>query len=288
VAATSSGAIRGSGVIPGEEATDGGGTDGGGTRPDVRPAITIAASPLEGVSPLTVSFMANAASSRPIDETRTQWDFDVDDGILVDSTVRNSAHTYTIADGEVRTIIAELRMSDVDGNTGSSRVAIQVRGARATTGGPVTGGDFTILVGSSSNPDANLTEGTSPLSVLLSIEAASLPGTLQSISWDLGDGERSSSITVPHTYVNESGSPIRVAISATVTTVTSGGTSISSSATKLLTVMPGDADTDPGNPSLPGTGVPGRGNNPTGACGSMGLIPLLAMLWTLTLLRRRR
>jgi hypothetical protein len=289
VAADSTGRVRGEGDIPGDAGGgSGGGNDGGGTRPDQGPAITIAASPLEGISPVTVRFMANATSTNNIDESRTQWDFDISDGVLVDATTRNTSHTYSVAQGEVRTFVAQLRMFDVQGNAGSAQVAIQVTGLRARDTGPVSGGDFNILVGTPNNPAANLSEGISPLQVVLSVEADSLPGVLQSIAWDLGDGSRSTSLTVPHTYVNQSETPLRVPITATITSLTSGGTNVSSTATKLLTIRPGDEAVDPGEPDLPGTGpTPGDGGGGS-TCGAVGLIPLLAMFTTLTLIRRRR
>ena len=285
--------MSGSGII----LIDDSGSDGGetpppdGGTPSSGPSVTIQASPLEGDSPLTVQFRGNAVSDIEIDDDRTTWDFDVDDGILVDATTRNASHTYTVSPGQSRRFIARLTMYDIENNGGIAEVAISVVGPQTGDGGGLIGGnDFRIIAGVAGNPDFDVDEGTSPFDVLLSVDASSLSGDLQSIAWDLGDGTRASSLVVPHTYVNESEETQRIAISAVVITTTSGGATNSSVATKLLTVHPGQSETNQDDPSLPGTGAqgPGGSSSPCGAMGFVTLIGLFGGIGTLRLVRRRR
>lgn len=284
VAADSTGDVRGEAeLIAGVASGGSGGGGGGGSLPTTGPAVTIAAAPLEGTSPLTVRFTGNALSSKAIDDSRTAWDFDVNDGVIVDSTSRNAQRTYTVPEGVTRTFIAQLTMYDVDGNPGSERVSIQVRGG-TNGGGDTSTSNLRIVVGTPDSPAANVSEGTSPFQALLSIDATSLSGTLRSVSWDLGDGTQSNSLTVPHTYTNTSDEDLRIAVSATVTTVTSGGTTLSTSATKLITIHPGEEDGGGGDtPTLPGAGVGGGGS--TSACGIISTITLVLMVFGLGLMR---
>lgn len=280
VATDSDGNTRGEGELlaPLPEGQTGGGSGGGGgtTVPDEAPAVTIRASPISGQSPLTVRFTGNAISARAIDESRTAWDFDLSDGTVVNATSRNTSHTYEALPGERRVYMARLTMYDVDGNAGSAQVNITVEGAASSSGdGSIDNGEFNIVIAAAGSPDSSVTSGTSPFGVILSVNSSSLPGTLQSIRWDLGDGTTATSLTVPHTYVNTGETDLRLAISATVTTVTAGGATVTMTATKLITVRPGSAVVDPGDPNLPGAGVSGGGGRV--ACGSLGMIPLLLM-----------
>lgn len=279
VATDSDGNTRGAGEIlaplPDDETGGGGGVDT--PVPVDVPAVTISASPISGQSPLTVRFTGNAISARPIDESRTAWDFDTSDGTVVNASSRNTSHTYDALAGERRVYTARLTMYDIDGNVGIAQVNITVDGAASSSGdGNITSGDISIVVASVNSPDSNVSSGTSPFGVILSVNSSSLPGTLQSIRWDLGDGNTATSLTVPHTYINTGAVDLRLAVSATVTTVTAGGATVTMTATKLITVKPGTETVDPGDPNLPGAGVSGSGT-PRTACGSLGMISLLLM-----------
>jgi PKD repeat protein len=285
VAADSTGDVVDAGTVVGE---DSGGPSGGGTPPPQGPAVTINVSPLEGESPLTVHFSGNAVSELPIDESRTIWDFDVDDGILVDATTRTATHTYFVPDGVTRTIIARLSMFDTDGNAGSAEVGIRVEGAPAPDDDvPDSSSDLRIIFGLPNTPGSDVDEGTSPFSVSLTVDASALPGTLQSISWDLGDGDRATSLVVPHTYVNSGDTALRIPVTVTVATVTAGGTTVTSTTTRIITINPGIPVVDPGDPDLPGTDPHGPGG-PATPCGPVGMIPVLLMLLGLNGLRRTR
>ncbi len=274
------------------DGTDGGTNGGGGTAPPAEgPAVTISASPLEGDSPLTVNFRGNAISVLPVDDSRTTWDFDTSDGILVDAVTRNATHTYEAPAGVSKTFIARLTMFDDAGNVGFEQVAIRVDGPALQDIGGITSSDAEIVVSLPGNLGSNIDQGTSPFEVLLTIDAGSLEGagSLQSVtvSWDLGDGDRAIGLSVLHTYINESEAAIRIPITATISITTSGGSTVSSVATKLITVDPGTAVNNVEEPRLPGTGAHGEGG-PAAPCGAMGLIPLAVTMTSMLLLRRRR
>ncbi len=290
VATDSDGNIRGAGEIlatlPDSQSGGGGGGGGDPTIPADAPAVTISASPISGRSPLTVRFTGNAISARSIDESRTAWDFDTSDGTIVNASSRNTSHTYDALAGERRVYTARLTMFDVDGNLGSAQVNITVDGPPSSSSdGNISSGDINIIVAAAGSPDSNVTSGVSPFGVILSVNSASLPGTLQSIRWDLGDGSTATSLTVPHTYINIGENELRLAVSATVTTATPGGAAVTTTAIKLITVKPGTATLDPGDPNLPGAGV--SGGSGRAACGSLGMIPLLLMATPLWIRRRR-
>lgn len=265
--------------------------------PTNRVAVTIMATPRAGTSPLLVAFNGNAVSDIPIDETQTAWDFDAADGILVDTRERFASHTYEMPAGQTRRFRARLTMVDMEGNTGTGEVEIFVDGGGSV---PPTGGggnDLKIIVGTESNPTANIDTGASPLNVVLSLDASSITGQLQSVFWDLGDGTSATSISVPHTYRNSSGEVQRVAVSATVTTKTTGNTTVSTVVSKLITITstPATGPIDDGEGCvIPGSGNCNDNNGGTGAgcggggaCGAMGVVmPLLGLL-SLRLMRRR-
>ncbi len=255
------------------------------------PAVTIQATPLEGESPLSVQFRGNAVSTAAIDESRTAWDFDTSDSTLVDSSNRTAVHTYTVEAGAKESFKATLTMFDVNGNSGSAEVTIQVTGpeTEASSAAQQSKG-VTIAIGTVNNPGANITSGTSPLTVLFSIDAASLAGELESVTWDLGDGDKATSLSVPHTYVNTSDRTQRIAITATVSSITSLGVISKASSTRFLTVEPGSVSTDSNNPNLSGAGVSGGGSatTPCGAVGMVSWLGLFGVLLSVRLVRRKR
>lgn len=251
------------------------------------PAVTIQASTLEGNSPLTVNFKGNATSTVAIDESRTAWDFDVASPPNIDSTSRDTTHTYEAGDSETRTYVARLTMYDINGVAGSEQVAITVHGAEGDSGDP-TAGQLQIIVGLPGTPDSNVSSGTSPFDVVLSVDATSLAGDLQAISWDLGDGSTSSSLIVPHTYINEGTFSLRIPITATVTMTTSSTTTMNISTTRIITVAPGSGGNDNGDVGeceLPGTCADGPGGSAS-TCGTIGMLPLMFLVLALSWMRR--
>lgn len=293
VAVDTDGNVTNSGIIVGDPTSGmtGGGGGSGGTTTSGTPAVTIRATPLEGPSPLSVQFQGNAVSDVAIDDSRTAWDFDTSDATLVDSRNRTAVKTYTAEPGLTRTFSATLTMFDVNGNSGSAEVVIRVVGAETEASlGTQTNDGVRIAIGTVSNPEADVISGTSPLSVLLSVNADSLAGSLESVSWDLGDGDKSTSISVPHTYMNTSGRTQRVAITASVSAVSTLGARTTTNTTRFLTIEPGAVSTDGGTPNLGGTGVPGAGGVAT-PCGVAGLITLIGtggILFSIRLVRRQR
>ncbi len=251
------------------------------------PAVTIMASPLEGRSPLTVDFNGNALSEVGIDKSQTQWDFDTGDDSTVDATVTSRSWTYTVPPGEVRTFTARLTMYDIMGNPGFAEVRIRVTGEDADDGAMVTTtGEIRVLVGVPGTAGSDVSQGTSPFGVELRIEADT-PVNVQSVVWDLGDGTRATGLAAPHVYVNEGDTPLVLPVTATVTTSTAGGATVTTTATRLITVLPGTAGPDMGEPELPGTRPLGEGG-PATPCGTLGIVPLLFGVGFLMLLRRRR
>jgi len=288
VAADTSGNVVDNGSLPSNAPDSGGGGGGGGGVVTPGPKVTISVSPTEGTSPLSVRFMGNAATDLAIDEGRTAWDFDIDDGTTVDSTSRNATHTYVVAAGDRRTFVARLTMFDVEGNVGSAQAAIRVEGG-ASSGGGGSSGSVSIQISNPSTVGSDIDEGNSPLMVQLSVDTSGLEGQLQTIRWDLGDGTRANSLFVNHTYVNETGSALVLPINVTVTTLTSGGTTLTNSASRTLTVFPSTGGGGSGDPNdIDGVGaVPGQGGGTSSLCGVGMTFPLLIGVLFLAGARRR-
>ncbi len=285
VAADSTGDVLDSGTVVGEES---GGSSDTSPPPPQGPAVTISVSPLQGKSPLVVQFSGNAVSDIPVDESRTIWDFDVDDGIPVNATTRTGTHTYFVPAGEDRVFTCRLTMFDTAGNAGFAEAGIRVEGAEVADdgeGSSTSTADMRIIIGLPNTPGSDVDEGTSPFSVLLSVDADDLQATVQSVSWDLGDGGRATSLVVPHTYVNNGQVVMRLPITATLIGVTPGGTTVSRTVTRIITINPGLPVVNPGDPDLPGTGTHGEGGAAV-PC-SVGVLPLFLIVLGLTSLRRR-
>ncbi len=255
------------------------------------PSVVINVSPLTGESPLEVTFQGNAVSELEIDDSQTSWDFDTNDGITTDSSDRTTTHTYTVAAGIERAFTARLTMFDAEGNDGISEVTIRVTGPSVeSTGTEVGPGDLAVVISRPGSPGSDIDSGQSPLDVEIGLQATSITGILQSVSWDLGDGDVATGLVIPHTYTNSGADSIRVPITATVRTTTAEGQTVSTVAFKVLDVEPGDGETDTETPTLPGT-TPISGTDSIFApCGATGLIPLLFVAFSLSLVRwgRRR
>ena len=237
---------------------------------------------LVGLSPMTVTFDGNATSEFPIDSTQTAWDFDISDAISVNTRQRNAQYTYEVLAGETKVFTARLTMVDTRNVAGIAEVNIEVRGGDEIS--DAEDGSVRILVELQGSSGSNVDRGTAPFDVVLRIDSANVSGTLQSVSWDLGDGSPSpTSLSVPHTYTNETSQPLVRVVTATITTISPSNTIETIRVSRLITVDPGIAEQTI-NANLNGTGVT-DGNNGA-ACGLGVVLPLFAA-GSLMLLRRR-
>ena len=248
---------------------------------------------MEGLSPLTVEFNGNAVGDLEIDGNMTEWDFDVEDEILVDATVPQATHTYIVAPGESRKFTARLKMFDVIGNEGSASVQIRVTGPTEDAAfDESSAAEVSISVDASNAFDDRCQTdvcGVSPFDVLFSITTveSNISLAVQSVVWDLGDGTTAASQSVAHSYVNVGSSELVLPVTATVTFVTTGGATVPRSVTRLITVLPGTSITDPDEPNLIGTEPLGGGGTVVSPCGILTILPLLGCFGGLLWLRRR-
>lgn len=255
---------------------------------DAGPKVSISVSPLSGDSPVTVNFSGNAISSLPIDENKTKWDFDINDLTTINVNSRTAQYTYVVDAGETKEFIARLTMVDTAGNIGSAQIGITVKGPASdsiTSGGGDQG--IRIIIGVPGTVGSDVDEGTSPFQVELSLDTSELSGSLQAVRWDLGDGTSASSLFVTHTYVNETEEAFRLPITATITTLSSGGITGTIVASRRITVLPGSAVTEPPDVTLDGT-VPAGAGGSAMPCGAVGLLPLAVMMASMMWLRRER
>ena len=267
----------------------------------VDPIVTINVSPLEGYSPLTVRFSGNGFSPAgfDIDDARTSWDFDTEDklrdGISVNATSRSAQYTYVLppdmlAEKTTETFIARLTMYEtaVPAHIGAAQAVITVHrsGSVSPTGGDTTGG-VQIVVREQGGAD-EVTAGTSPFEVELSLQTTGINGVVESVLWDLGDGNLKNSSQVSHTYVNQTESEFSLTITATVTVLTPDQSRVRTTTQQQITVYPGDAASETQDIELEGT-QPIRGSGAGGAaCGILGIFPTFVMLGSLMWLRRGR
>ena len=322
--------------------SSGGGNGGNGGTTGSPPRVSIDVSPLQGTSPLEVSFKGNAVTDAAIvdyccydcnengvedafdifsgdsldenfdlipdecdnnggaiedgelipcptpfaidDAVRcTGWDFE-DDG-AIDTRETTTQHIYTTLPGETMTYRARLTFTDAENRAGSQSVEIKVE---PETGGGQTSGsaELMIMISPPGSSGVDLDSGEAPLDAELTIDASNLPGRLVSVGWDLGDGTVASSISVLHTYHNTSDVAMTYPITAQVfTTVPSSDPSGAYFASRLLRVEP-----EPETPTYNDSNINGSGTNGGGAgvvpC-ALGIVPLLATMIGLALMRRR-
>jgi len=171
-------------------------------------------------------------------------------------------------------------MFDVDGNPGFAEIQITVEGPAQDEAAGGGSSSIRIVVGIPGTVGSDVPSGVSPFAVQLSIDASNI-GDVQSIVWDLGDGTTSTSLVVPHTYINETSAELRIPITANVT---ASGRLLT--ATRLITVFPGSTVIRTGDPTLDGTGA--QAGTATTACGALGVWPVLLTAGCLGFARRRR
>ncbi len=151
---------------------------GGGNQP---PTAVAEANPTSGTAPLDVNF-TGSNSSDP-DGTIQSYSWDFGDGNS--STLADPSHTYSSAG----TYTAVLTVTDNQGATGTDQVVITVNSAGGGNQPPTA------------VAEANPTSGTAPLDVNFTGSNSSDPdGTIQSYSWDFGDGNSSTLADPSHTY----------------------------------------------------------------------------------------
>ncbi len=208
------------------------GGDGGGSTAPVssgRPRVSINVGPLSGTSPLEVRFQGNALSENTI--TSRVWDFG--DGQSADRST--TIHRYVVSGAEERTFFPTFTVTDEFDNVGVRTVAVHVTGETSTDVGTV--GDVRIVIGLPGSVNADVDEGDSPFAVELNV-AGSAAGSIERVTWDLGDGGAAETISVPHTYVNFSGVARTLPISVEVVSTTSSGQTVSQIATRFITIQP--------------------------------------------------
>ncbi|MBW2702535.1 MAG: PKD domain-containing protein, partial [Deltaproteobacteria bacterium] len=138
------------------------------------PAVEIGASPIEGIEPLDVQFVANAAGGNvPL---TFAWDFDADG--VTDSMQMTPMHTFAAGSHEV-----SLTVTDVDGDTATDTVTIEVDAD--------TEPEVTVA--------ADPASGQAPLTVGFTCSATgiNLPYTY---NWDFGNGQMSNLQNPTYTY----------------------------------------------------------------------------------------
>lgn len=254
--------------------SDGGNGDGGLPPGGGQPKVSISVTPLFGTSPLTVSFMGNAQSSVPIESFH--WDFG--DGSTANT--RLAQHTYTVPSGSQR-FLAVLTVTDVNGQTGTRAVAIDVVAPGSGGNGGGQTGSLGILISDPAIPGSDIGgEGIAPLSVILSAQVSGVSfAALDSptIFWDLGDGNIATSLSVAHTYQL----PGRFPITATVE---SPSLAAPLKATRFIDVL-----TSTSSPTPTPTATPGNGGSSGGfGCGIGAVMALWCTLFGMIALRRLR
>lgn len=269
-----------------------GSADGGGgsTTPVSvgKPRVSIRVSPLSGSSPLDVEFKGNALSDNPIESS--SWDFDDDQT----STQSTTTHRYETNGGQSRRFFPSFLVTDDQGNIGTRTVAIDVFGADGA-GDQGEEGEIRIVIGLPGSVGSNVNGGTSPFSVDLNIAGTPVNGNVESVMWDLGDGTRAATISVPHTYINNTQEAQTLPISVEVTISTPNGTIIRQVATRFITIepdpnpSPAESTTTAVDASSPATNAVEQPSSDPGVpsmCGAGAMITMGSM-FCLALIRRR-
>jgi PKD repeat protein len=272
--------VNSQGVVVGAGPSAGGAGSTPVTIAPSMPAVTITANPLFGNSPLTVQFHGNALTDSPI--TSVRWDFD--DGTMSDTAT--VTHTYTVTNGTTQRFIATFTVTDSDSDSSSRSIAIDVTDTSNAGGGggtnePPPDSSVRIVVGTPGTVGSNVDSGVAPFTAELSLDTSNLQGSLTSVSWDLGDGTRATSLSVLHVFT----APGIYPITATVTTQTNPSTTMQVTTTRLITVEPGLAGNGNVNRNS-GFRLPPASTGGGAPCG-VGMLALFASLAGLALMRRR-
>ncbi len=154
------------------------GGGGGGEAPNLAPVADFTISDNTGKTPLAVSFDASTSSDNDGQISSYSWDFG--DGQSGSGVTIN--HTY-IGAGNFTAI---LTITDNDGATNTSSKVITVNLNQSPVASFIT--------------DVN--SGVLPLAVSFDASASSdSDGQISNYSWDFGDGQSGSGVTINHTYI---------------------------------------------------------------------------------------
>jgi len=248
----------------------------------VVPLVSITAIPVSGTSPLTVEFRGNALTESGV--ASEEWDF----GDGATDTQSTTTHTYTVPDGESQTFIATFTVVDVDGQTGSKSLSINV--VSPVTGNTNDNGDAEttvtmILTDDEGRPLDTSEAQQAPLRVYFSVDVTRLTLDVSRVVWSFGDGSSSETgISATHEYESEGS----FAAAVEVYVETSAGVEVADPYSDYE-VIPVSADPNANANANDNTGggtgtpnEPGAGN----VCGLGILMPFAGVL-LMTLGRRR-
>jgi len=170
------------------------------------PTAAAAAAPTAGLAPLAVAFTGSGSDP---DGTIASYAWTFGDGGT--ANVQNPSHTYASAGN----FTATLTVSDNDGATGSSSVAIAVSSA----------GNQPPTASAVATP----TSGKAPLVVAFTGSGSDTDGSIASYAWSFGDGGSSTAQSPSHTYLSPGN------YTATLTVTDNGGATGSSTAGIVVT-----------------------------------------------------
>ena len=189
------------------------------------PVARIAAVPLSGQSPLSVSFDAGGSYDPDGSIRAYHWDFgDGSTGAGV-----TTEHTFVTATTESYTVV--LTVTDDDGATTSCEQSIEVIGTGGGTGNNPPSARFTVA------PKAY---GDSPLTVTFDASLSTdVDGTIVAYAWDFGDGATGSGKILSHTFTAAATANFTV----TLTVTDDRGASATTSAV-ISVLVPPDVPTD--------------------------------------------
>ena len=163
---------------------------------NIAPLANFTVDPLNGNSPLAVTF--DASPSVDADGTIVSYEWDFGDGILATGLIAN--HTYTVAGLQAINFTATLIVTDDEGARDTSSIIIPV--------GPPNEPPIASFV---FNPNT----GEAPIAINFNASASSDPdpgGSIVSYEWDFGDGNSGTGVTATHTYTQGGTFTVRLVV----------------------------------------------------------------------------
>ncbi len=184
------------------------------------PVARIAAVPLSGSSPLSVSFDAGGSYDPDGSIMAYRWDFG--DGTTGSGVTTD--HTFISASTRIYTVV--LTVTDDDGATSSCEQSIEVIGTGGGAGNNPPSARFTVTPKS---------YGDSPLTVTFDASLSTdVDGRIVAYAWDFGDGTTGSGKILSHTFTAAATADFTV----TLTVTDDRGASASTSAVITVLVPP--------------------------------------------------